>query len=221
MYGNPSPGCCQTSFQSSLSNAFLLHALTPCFRRYIMITHSKLQSSSHCPFSMRVIFHQDVWFQYLTVSQQGNFLQGRVVNPTPNPQPGGQGHPSQSVTLRRTCPARVILPVAKLPPTQLLGSSEHSNPSATLRRGYLQREEVVVRVTVCVFVQCRDGQPVACTKSLYMNVNSQEFTIFSKYSPPPPISVSCPTRHGPAILFSSTQAYILKQNSSNHELGKM
>jgi hypothetical protein len=48
----------------------------------------------------------------LIVRFHNNFLQGEVVNLTPNPQPGGPGYLLSSGPSPSTCPARVTLPVA-------------------------------------------------------------------------------------------------------------
>jgi hypothetical protein len=66
------------------------------------------------------------------VSEHFSFY-GEVVSLMPNPQPGGPGYPSSSGSYPLTCPAWVILPVTKLPPAQLSGSQEHSNPTTTIR----------------------------------------------------------------------------------------
>jgi hypothetical protein len=50
------------------------------------------------------------------VSRQIQLLQGGVVNPTPNPQPGGPGYPFLSGSSPLTCPEWEPLPVAMLPP---------------------------------------------------------------------------------------------------------
>jgi hypothetical protein len=41
-----------------------------------------------------------------------SFLQGEVVSPMPNPQPGGPGYLLLSGPSPSTCPAKVALPVA-------------------------------------------------------------------------------------------------------------
>jgi hypothetical protein len=48
--------------------------------------------------------------------RDNEFLQDGVVNPAPNPQPGGPGYLSYSGTSLKTSPAWVALPAAMLQP---------------------------------------------------------------------------------------------------------
>jgi hypothetical protein len=68
--------------------------------------------SGHCLHSLLPPFLSEASFK---VSKQILVLQGRVVSPTPNPQPGGPGYPFLSGSSPLTCPAREPLPVATLP----------------------------------------------------------------------------------------------------------
>ena len=86
------------------------------------------------PCSYRVVVQLLEAFRHLRI------LRYRILNPTPNLQPGGPGYPFLSETSSLTYATWKALPVAALRPTWLSVSFDDASPTTVLKKRYIRRE---------------------------------------------------------------------------------